>query len=102
MDEGVGSASEGNLVVGFWKGIERKRTDSILAVGTNDKIWRLNCLIKGYRCEQGLQPVYLRQRCITLTHLGGHDLGRYISDKYRPRVPLIRSLVRRYVFSVLS
>ena len=36
-DEGVGSVSEGSLVVGFWKAIERKRTDSILAVGMNDR-----------------------------------------------------------------
>jgi len=43
-DEGAGSVSEGSLVVGFWKAIERKRTDSILAVGTNSKICRLNCL----------------------------------------------------------
>ena len=46
--EGVGSVSEGSLAVGFWKAIERKRTDSIFAVGTNDNIWRLNCLTKDY------------------------------------------------------
>jgi len=33
--EGVSSSSDvGNLDVGFWKGIDRKRVDSILADGT--------------------------------------------------------------------
>lgn len=46
-DEGVRSVSEGSLAVGFWKAIERKRTDSILAVGTKDKTWRLNIFSRG-------------------------------------------------------
>ena len=32
------SSEVGSLDVGFWKGIDRKRVDSILAVGTKDKM----------------------------------------------------------------
>lgn len=102
-DEGAGSASEGSLVVGFWKAIERKRTDSILAVGTNDKIWRLNRLIKGCWHKGRLKSVHRhgRERCVMPAHLGGHDLGGYISNEYCPRVSLIGGLVRRDIFFVL-
>jgi hypothetical protein len=47
--EGVVSSSEaGSLDVGFWKGIDRKRVDSILAVGMRDKMWRWSCLRRGW------------------------------------------------------
>ena len=36
--EEEGSVSDGSAAVGFWKAIERKRTDSILAVGTDDRM----------------------------------------------------------------
>jgi hypothetical protein len=99
-DEGAGSVSVGSLAVGFWKAIERKRTDSILAVGTNDKMCRLNCLTKDYRRER-ISSQKPQIGIVIPTHLGGHDLGGHISDEYCSRVPLIRGLVGRNVLFTL-
>lgn len=39
------SSSRG--AVGFWNATERKRTDSILASGANERMCRLSCFVNG-------------------------------------------------------
>ena len=52
------SSSVGNAAVGFLNATERKRTDSILAEGTKERMCRLNCFWVGYSDGRGMDGTF--------------------------------------------
>ena len=75
------------------KATERKRTDSILAEGTKERMWRLNCFCAG--CIYGNRNQHTRE-CGALevgTHSRFCDFDRDVSNEYRARIALLGSLL---------